>query len=536
MLEWIKKVGADPDDPMRSPSAASALLANLRGADPVTALNELSGWLESLKHAEDFDQTVRSEVLGLIQETGAAHVSVLLGHYLGDLAEKLVLRELKWKALFDYASSLTQVLCVCATGLTATAKKDASSLSASAAAAVRGLRACRTLAKVCLIHYRSAPSNLWRLAYSVHAGAEVADCATTAVHPHPSHKTATTVTQELLRLLMLQVSAPEMMAPEQIEAADRVTQQVGSDFTLRPRGVTDSLFCFDPESDLSPQRAINPHPGQGAAMRYFGPGAGLDALARLHKQLGLANAAEVQAFGKDISSHAQVGAVEHLLLFWAPKPAYTPPAHSPATADLLIVHGYAQICQHLSNVESAIKGSAALGIATEDAKPQTPEEWALRDAGGSELGAEIPQLSGSWARCGALVGVSVRGSNAWWLGVIRRMHAELGKSMHVDIAVFSRKPLVASLRVLGKGDEDEADWETLTGGFASNYVSAILLPDVSQAVGKLNLLLPPEGCKAGRVYEAMVGEPSRYLRILQLLKRGDDYARAAFEWISKPKH
>ena len=115
------------------------------------------------------------------------------------------------------------------------------------------------------------------------------------------------------------------------------------------------------------------------------------------------------------------------------------------------------------------------------------------------------------------------------------MHAELGKSMHVDIAVFSRKPLVASLRVLGKGDEDEADWETLTGGFASNYVSAILLPDVSQAVGKLNLLLPPEGCKARRVYEAMVGEPSRYLRILQLLKRGNHYARAAFEWISKPQ-
>ena len=487
MLEWIKKVGADPDDPMRSPSAASALLANLRGADPVTALNELSGWLESLKHAEDFDQTVRSEVLGLIQETGAAHVSVLLGHYLGDLAEKPVLRELKWKALFDYASSLTQVLCVCATGLTATAKKDASSLSASAAAAVRGLRACRTLAKVCLVHYRSAPSNLWRLAYSVHAGAEAADCATTAVHPHPSHKTATTVTQELLRLLMLQVSAPEMMAPEQIEVADRVTQQVGSDFTLRPRGVTDSLFCFDPESDLSPQRAINPHPGQGAAMRYFGPGAGLDALARLHKQLGLANAAEVQAFGKDISSHAQVAAVEHLLLFWAaqagvhaarPLAGYSRPAHS------------SRLCANLpAPVQCRVRHKGigrSRNDATEDAKPQTPEEWALRDAGGSELGAEIPQLSGSWARCGALVGVSVRGSNAWWLGVIRRMHAELGKSMHVDIAVFSRKPLVASLRVLGKGDEDEADWETLTGGFASNYVSAILLPDVSQAVGKLN--------------------------------------------------
>ena len=115
------------------------------------------------------------------------------------------------------------------------------------------------------------------------------------------------------------------------------------------------------------------------------------------------------------------------------------------------------------------------------------------------------------------------------------MHAELGRSMHVDIAVFSREPLVVSLRALGKVNEDGADWETSSGGFASNYVSAILLPDVSKAVGKLFLLLPREGWKAGRVYEAMLGEPSRYLRILQLLKRGDDYVRAAFEWMSKPE-
>lgn len=260
-------------------------------------------------------------------------------------------------------------------------------------------------------------------------------------------------------------------------------------------------------------------------------------MARLHKGLALANAEGGKAFGNDISAHAQVAAVEHLLLFWGPKPAYAPPAHSPATGDLLIVHSYAQICQHLSNVESATKGSAGLGIAApEDAKAQTPEVWAIRDAGGSELGAEIPQLSGSGAKCGELVGLSVRGSNEWWLGVIRRMHAELGRNMHVDIAVFSQEPLVVSLRVLRKAIADEADWATSSGGFATNYVSAILLPDVSQVVGKLNLLLPPEGWKEGEVYEAMVGEPSRYLRILQLLKRGEDYTRAAFEWMSIPNH
>jgi hypothetical protein len=53
-----------------------------------------------------------------------------------------------------------------------------------------------------------------------HGDAE-ADCAAKPVRMHAAQKAPTTVTQELLRLLMLQSSSPEMMAPEQIEVADR---------------------------------------------------------------------------------------------------------------------------------------------------------------------------------------------------------------------------------------------------------------------------------------------------------------------------
>ncbi|TMH99549.1 MAG: hypothetical protein E6H39_07435, partial [Betaproteobacteria bacterium] len=73
------------------------------------------------------------------------------------------------------------------------------------------------LAKVCLVHYVSVPSKLWRLAYAVHGEAEKADCAATHVRMQASQKTQTSATQELLGLLMLQASSPEMMAPMEIE-------------------------------------------------------------------------------------------------------------------------------------------------------------------------------------------------------------------------------------------------------------------------------------------------------------------------------
>jgi hypothetical protein len=536
MLEWIKKAGREPDHPMRNPASASALLANLSGSDPVEALSDLSGWLQSLKDAAGFDESVKSEVLGLIQDTGSAHVSALMARYLADLAEKPVVRELKWKALFDYASCLAEVLCASAERLLAEPKKDASPLGAAAAGAARGLRACRTLAKICLVHYRSVPSSLWRLAYSVHASAERAGCATTAVHPHRSEKVVTTATQELLRLLMLQVSEPEMMAPEQIEVADRVTSRVGSDFILRPHGVTDSAFWLDPETDLPPRRAITQPPGPDTTARYFGPGTGFDALARLYKQLASTHFAEVKVFGTDFPPHVQIAAVEHLLLFWRPKPPHSSPSHSPATGELLIVHRHAQICDHLPNADSATERSGGLETATgqEAATLQPPEVWNIRDAGGNEVGAEIPPSSGTWARSGKLVGVSLRGRTEWWVGVIRRMHAELRGNMRCDIALLSRSALAVPMRVLAEGGEGGVDWEASAGSFAYDYVNAIFLEDVSQTSGKPTVLLPLEGWKAGRVYEVTMAGSARYLRPLQLLKRGEDYARVACEWMTAP--
>jgi hypothetical protein len=534
MLEWIKKnTGREPEHPMRDPASAAALLANLRGSDSVTALKELSGWLDSLKDAPGIDEKVRSELLGLIQEAGAAHASALLGRYLVDGADKQVLREVKWKAMFEYASSATEAVCASAERLLALSKQDASLLGATAAGATRGVRACRTLAKICLVHYRSVPASLWRLAYSVHAGSETAGCAATAVHAHPGEKAVTTVTRELLRLLMLQAGEPDMLPPEQIEIADRVTERVGSDFALRPLGVTDSAFWFNPDADLPPQRAIAQQPAPGAPVRYFGPGTGFEALARLYKQLASINFAEVKVFGTDFPPHVQIAAIEHLLLFWRPQPPYSPPAHSPVTGELWIVHGHAQICSHLG---STTKGAGSLGIAggEEAAQVEPPEVWTIRDAGGNEVGAEIPPSSGRWARSGKLVGVTARGRSEWWVGVIRRMHAELRASMRVDIALLSRKPLALSLRPVAEGDGSGVDWEASTGSFAYDYMNAVLLEDVSEASGKPTVLLPLEGWKAGQVYEAMIGESPRHLRLLQRLKRGEDYVRVACEWMTAP--
>lgn len=529
MLEWLNKSEESHSEAsMRTPASAAKLLAGMRGADPAAALEELTGWLEKgLPEGK-----ARSEVLALIHESGSSHVGALLGQFLGKPSGSSGKADpSSWEALGRYLMVLAHALYTSAR----TPLKDPDSSQSlrllAAADAARCIHTCRMLAKACLMRYLSVPAKLWRMAYAAHDKAQKVGCAATPVHLQGSGKPATTVTQELLRLLMLHSCAPEMMAPRQIEVADRVTEQLGQDFTLRPRGLADNPFCFDPSSDRPPQRSLGQPSDANGAMRYFGAGAGLGALERLHKELATARAEDIKAFGKDIDPYTQVSTTRHLLAFWGPTCPYTPPARSPATGELRVIHGHARVWQELWSARST---KTELTLVEDGATgPEVPETWTLQDTGGNELGAEIPASSRDRARCGNVVGVSMNGSDEYWIGVIRSVHARRDGCLHATIAVLSRAPQAVELRTLYAEGEEIGYSAEAARQFAFNRACAIVLADGSTESQTPNLLLPAESWKEGRVYEVTVNGSARHLRGAQLLRRGDDYVRVTFAWVEQ---
>jgi hypothetical protein len=504
-------------------------IAEMRGADPLTALADLGGLLDTAKGSHE--EGLRGEMLSLIQEASGAHVSALLAQILVKPTSEQAARESTWNSLINYLRALAGALSASAVALLKEAAANPSLRPAAAAGAARALHACRMLAKVFLVHYVNVPPKLWRLAYAVHGEAEKADCATTHVRMQAAQKTQTSATQELLGLVMLQAGSPEMMAPVEIEVADRVIEQLGEGFTLRPRGVADNPFRFDPAGERAPTRAAS-QPDLGGEVRHFGAGTGYDALEQLYKQLATTRTSNLKAFGKDISPEVQIAAIQHLLAFWGEASPYSPPARSRATGTLQVIHGYAQVWQRLSGAGS---GKAELTLAEDgDGPPQAAETWALQDAGGNELGVEIPPSS-RWARCGDVVGVSMQGADECWLGVIRSMQGDWGRSLHAEIAILGRDSQAVQLRVVSAEGEESAFSEATARQFDFNRVRAIILADRSDnAAGaqRPNLLVPPESWKEGRLYEAPAGSAARYLRSVQLQQRGDDYVRAKFEWVA----
>ena len=81
-MNWIRKDDGHADHPMPDPASAAKLLPELRGADPVTALSCLSGWLDKQKATSSHDETAHSYNLSLIQEAGDAHLSAGLAQFL----------------------------------------------------------------------------------------------------------------------------------------------------------------------------------------------------------------------------------------------------------------------------------------------------------------------------------------------------------------------------------------------------------------------------------------------------------------------
>jgi hypothetical protein len=500
LLEWSKKRSDETAEP------------GLDASEPAAALVELAARLEA--HAGE-DPGARNAALSRIQDAGAPHVAALLARCCAGTAGTPAAREVTWKSLAGYQSRLTRALC------------EAAGAQVTAQSAARALSACRSLAKIHLIHYESVPGTLWRSAYAVHAAAERAGCAGAPVHARGDPRTTTTVEQELLRLLMLRVSAPDMMAPEQIEVADRVVEQLGAQFTLRQPGVADNPFCFEPAGEFAPRRAKGRQPG--ASTRYFGPGMAHDSLKRIARQLAENRLEDFRAFGKDIAPGAQQSAVQHLLTFWQVDCPYSPPAHAAASGTLQVVHGYGRIWHYLSLGSQASGGLALTEYSAETSQP--PETWELRGAGGNELGAQLPPAGRAWVKCGALVGFAPAEGGERCVGMVRRMHAREDGSLQADIAVLSRAPRALALREVIELGDDSAYSNASSRQFAAGGAQAVILADGSPGGQPSNLLLAPGQWKQGRLYEGQDEGATRLLRVLQAVRRGDDYVRATFEWM-----
>jgi len=113
-----------------------------------------------------------------------------------------------------------------------------------------------------------------------------------------------------------------------------------------------------------------------------------------------------------------------------------------------------------------------------------------------------------------------------------RAHDENG--LQADITVISRDPRACQLREVLESSEDSGFTDAASRQFGLSAVNAIIIADGSDGGTPPNLLLSADHWKAGRLFELEADGNVRYLRCTQAIRRGADFVRSLFEWVSAP--
>lgn len=535
-----------PDHPMSDAREARKILAGLPKEDPFKALDEVTSWLASVKDTPGFHPEVRAEILMLLDETGQPLCAELLAQYLGapHLQDFQGLHQ--WQGMHGFVSTLAEAYAVCVSEYQRTEKIPPGFKENIPVICVRLLRAVAGQMKLEMMRYMDIEPSVWSRLYGCYGFTETAGMAESMVRAYPGQMIHTSPQRELLQALVLYVSSPGTLAPDQIEVSYRIAGRMVSLFDFRTEPDPDCTYFIDLTKPGAPENTgdrLQATP----AMRFFGAARAIPKLKGIIEQNEHSLIQREQRFGSEFTPAGKLTVLKHLQTYWGMELPHRHHERKGISAAIEVTHGFRAICQLVTHIDidhmvslsgedaAASKEQSALSLAAANNIEAAAETWTVSDVSTHGIGGIIPKTAGAWVKIGALCGLKPQNGELWWIGLVRRLHTDPKGAVHVGIKIFAKKPLSVWLRGLGKGAEKVSNWETSSGSFAYDYLPVILLPDANNSYANATMLMEPGSYVPDNIYEMMMGEKSRDIKLTGLLSEGEDYEQVSFQWLT-PAH
>ena len=525
---------AKPDHPLFDLDEARRLIAELPEDDRYKALGDITFWLDSIKTTRGFHPEVRIAIILLLDETALPLHAELLHQYLGAPH----LQDFKgvhlWQGVHAYAKALAEAYAASIAEYQAAKNKSTEFRQQLPLICVRWVRAIGEQLKLELMRYLDIEPAVWQQLAACQRFVESEQIAESMVLPYAGHVIHVSPQRELLRALLLYVSAPDELAPDQIEVSHRIAGRLASFFDLKREADADCPYRFDLAAAAAPRRTDGTDTPDS---RYFGAVRALPAVEKIEKQNEDDPVWQERRFGSEFTPSGKLTVLKHLLAWWTRQPPLRHQDHRGIDTKVDVIHGFRLISQMVTRIElaaSAEGGEQAgrLGLAADEPVDYSAEAWTVTDISVDEIGVRLAKSEGNWVKIGDLCGIRTQNNPLWWVGTIRRIHTDAQGAVHLVIAIVAKKPLSIWLRALGKGAEKASNWETSSGSFQYTYLPAIVLPDAHNSYRNATLLLEPGAFVPGNYYQALMGENSRELKLLNLLAEGEDFEQIGFEWLA----
>jgi len=487
-----------PDHPMSDIKEAKKLLEELPTSDAFKCADELGHWLESVMTAEGFKAEYRAQLIQLLDETAQVHVRKLTRDYMVSprLAKYQEIR--LWTALHDYwhRAASAYVSCI---DLYAAGTKGSDALKGSMPLLlVRALRALAAQTKWMYVRYGPMDPSVWGVIAKVYAFAEQRKLARSAVTIYPGIPGESTPEQEFLKVVMLSASSPDSLLPLEVELCERLIAHFCTSFTLRLDLQPDIAYWIDLATHQAPLRLARP-PQHAPTLRFFAAGKALEDLGNLTRTVKTTGSVPSQVnLGGNYPVETVIDVLNHLALYWSPKPPERKHQRHRVKSRLNVTHGYEGVLAVLGNSGSGDGAST--------------ETWIVENVSAGGFGAGIPEIKGDWLKIGCLLGLQPEGGDNWVLGVIRRLQRDDAHKGSVGIQTIAKSAQLVQLS-LGEG---------------AGIETGILLNDGNDARGEARVLLRGGMFVPGQNLEYRKGDLTCLLLPQGVVASGDEYEVVKF--------
>lgn len=531
-----------PDHPMSDVKEAQKLLADLPKDNVFKALDEVAFWLTSVKGASGFRPETRAEIIMLLDETGQPLYANLLREYLGapHLQDFQGLRQ--WQGMHDFVQALAEAHAVCVSEYQQTEKKPWYVRENLPIICVRLLRAIAERMKLRMLRYMEVEQSAWSQLHDCYSFAEASQIADSMVYAYPRQNVHTSPQRELLRAVMLYISSPGTLAPDQIEVSYRIAGRLVSSFDFKATPDPDCVYFIDlakpaPPGDADSKLQATP------SMRFFGATKAIPKLESIIEQNERSLIQREQRFGNEFTPAGKLTVLKHLQIHWGKDHPHRHQERRGISAVIEVVHSFRTISQLVTRIDlgrvanlsekdaASLKERSKINLVETDDAQYSTETWTVSDVSVNGIGGIVPKTAGAWVKIGALCGLKSQNGTLWWVGMIRRLHTDTQNTVHVGIEILAKKPLSVWLRALGKGAEKTSNWETSSGSFEYDYLPVILLPDAYNSYVNATMLMESGSYAPDNIFEMMMGEKSRDIKLASLLAEGEDYEQVGFQWL-----
>jgi hypothetical protein len=277
-------------------------------------------------------------------------------------------------------------------------------------------------------------------------------------------------------------------------------------------------------------------------MRFFGAVRALPALKKVFDQNESDPVWQERRFSSEFTPAGKLTVLKHLLGYWASELPQRHMARRDINASIEVAHGFRVVSHLVTHIDAGnfagqgeaeseklskieLESAADIGF--------TSEAWSLSDMSAGGIGAILSGRQGGWLKIGDLCALKPQNGQLWWVGMIRRLHTEADGKVHVGIELLAKRPASVWLRVLGKGSDRVSNWETSSGSFTYDYLPAILLPDTQNGFLNSTMLMESGHFVADALYQVLMGQESRDIKLTKLLAEGEDYEQVSFEWLNQ---